>query len=76
MLYKILDLFTNCQIKVVFLATSQKLDVADSFEKRIKSRFSHKSVMLYDQSLQLFIEQVCALINDKLNEILAKGEQT
>ena len=42
MLYKILDLLQHCQIKFVFLATSMKHDVADSFEKRIKSRFSHR----------------------------------
>lgn len=42
LLYKILDMLQYVQIKFVFLATSMKLDVADSFEKRIKSRFSHR----------------------------------
>ena len=39
-----------CQIKFVFVATSMKVDVVDSFEKRIKSRFSHRQVLLYEQS--------------------------
>jgi Cdc6-like AAA superfamily ATPase len=42
LLYKILDMLTYVKIKFVFLATSMKLDVADGFEKRIKSRFSHR----------------------------------
>ena len=54
MLYKILDLLQHAQIKFCFLATSMKHDVADSFEKRIKSRFSHKQVLFYDLSLELF----------------------
>lgn len=42
LLYKILDMFQQIQIKFVFVATSQKMDIVDSFEKRIKSRFSHR----------------------------------
>lgn len=42
LLYKILDMLTYVKIKFVFLATSMKLDVADGFEKRVKSRFSHR----------------------------------
>ena len=41
-LYKILDMLQYCNIPFVFIATSQKVDIVDSFEKRIKSRFSHR----------------------------------
>lgn len=41
-LYKILDMLQYCKIPFVFIATSQKVDIVDSFEKRIKSRFSHR----------------------------------
>lgn len=42
LLYKILDMLQYCQIRFVFAATSMKVDVVDHFEKRIKSRFSHR----------------------------------
>ncbi len=42
MLYKILDMLQYANIPFVFVATSQKVDIVDSFEKRIKSRFSHR----------------------------------
>lgn len=54
LLYKILDMLQYCQIKFVFLATSMKLDIADSFEKRIKSRFSHRQVLLYSLNIKTF----------------------
>ena len=54
LLYKILDMLQYVQIKFVFLATSMKLDVADSFEKRIKSRFSHRQVLLYSLDIKIF----------------------
>ena len=48
LLYKILDMFGYLQMKFVFIATSVKLDIADSFEKRIKSRFSHRMILFYE----------------------------
>ena len=52
LLYKILDMFTylsqDWNVRFVFLATSVKVDIVDSFEKRIKSRFSHRLVLFYD----------------------------
>lgn len=41
-------------IPFVFVATSQKVDIVDSFEKRIKSRFSHRQIFFYDDSFELF----------------------
>jgi len=70
MLYKILDILTQCQVRFVFLATSMKFDVADSFEKRIKSRFSHRCEMLYDLNLNTFKDQVCQMISDKTHLLL------
>lgn len=70
MLYKILDILTQCQVRFVFLATSMKFDVADSFEKRIKSRFSHRCEMLYDLNLNIFKDQVCQMISDKTHLLL------
>ena len=54
MLYKILDLLASMEIKCVFIGTSMKLDVVDSFEKRIKSRFSQRTELMYHISLDLF----------------------
>lgn len=60
LLYKILDMFTylsqDWNVRFVFLATSVKVDIVDSFEKRIKSRFSHRLVLFYDQELSKFME--------------------
>jgi len=50
LLYKILDMLQYCQIKFLLIATSMKVDIVDSFEKRVKSRFSHRQVILYDYS--------------------------
>ena len=51
LLYKILDMFGSLSqgsgVRFVFLATSVKVDIVDSFEKRIKSRFSHRMVLFY-----------------------------
>ena len=58
MLYKILDMLQHCQIRFVFLCTSMKLDIADSFEKRIKSRFSHRQVLLYGLDFELFMRNL------------------
>jgi Cdc6-like AAA superfamily ATPase len=38
----------------VFIATSQKMDIVDSFEKRIKSRFSHRQILFYESSIDKF----------------------
>lgn len=54
LLYKILDMFGYLKIKFVFIATSVKVDIVDSFEKRIKSRFSHRMILFYEQSLEAF----------------------
>jgi Cdc6-like AAA superfamily ATPase len=48
LLYKILDMFGYLKVKFVFIATSVKIDIADSFEKRIKSRFSHRMILFYE----------------------------
>lgn len=37
------------------MATSQKVDIVDSFEKRIKSRFSGRMTLFYQEHLQDFI---------------------
>ena len=64
MLYKILDMLQHCQIKFVFLCTSMKLDIADSFEKRIKSRFSHRQVLLYGLDLEIFKKNLGDLVRN------------
>ena len=48
LLYKILDMFGYLKVKFVFIATSVKVDIVDSFEKRIKSRFSHRMILFYE----------------------------
>lgn len=66
MLYKILDMLAVCSVKVIFLATTMRFDIVDSFEKRIKSRFSHRTEALYEQSLELFTNQVKSLLQSKI----------
>ena len=55
-----------CQIKFVFIATSMKVDIVDQFEKRIKSRFSHRQILLYDMDFPL-IQRELALAVSSLN---------
>ena len=68
MLYKILDMLQYCKIPFVFLATSQKVDIVDSFEKRIKSRFSHRQVLFYTENIDDYIKAVDNMCETKLIE--------
>ena len=54
MLYKILDMLQYCKVPFVFIATSQKVDIVDDFEKRIKSRFSYRQILFYEESFEKF----------------------
>ena len=54
LLYKILDMLQNAKVKFAFVATSQKIDIIDNFEKRIKSRFSHRQILFYSEELDTF----------------------
>lgn len=54
MLYKILDMLGCAAVPFVFIATSQKVDIVDSFEKRIKSRFSKRQIFFYDDQFLSF----------------------
>lgn len=65
MLYKILDMLQYAKIPFVFVATSQKVDIVDSFEKRIKSRFSQRVVCFYEEQLNEFMECVTTEFNEK-----------
>ena len=58
MLYKILNMMTVIKIPFVFVATTPAIDVEEQFEKRIKSRFSHSSILLYEQKLETFVDTV------------------
>ena len=55
-------------VRFVFLATSVKVDIVDSFEKRIKSRFSHRMVLFYHQSIEIFLENLQSVFNGLLQE--------
>lgn len=50
------------------MATSMKLSVAESFEKRIKSRFSHRQILLYEQNFDLFCTNLEAIFNEMLSQ--------
>ena len=67
LLYKILDMLQYCNIPFVFLATSQKVDIVDSFEKRIKSRFSHRQILFYQESFAEFEGAVNKLIENEFS---------
>eukprot|EP00347_Sterkiella_histriomuscorum_P007842 403347358 len=69
LLYKILDMFGQIKLKFVFIATSMKQDIADSFEKRIKSRFSHRMLLFYEQSMENFSKGVTSIFSDILFEV-------
>lgn len=56
-------------MRFVFLATSVKVDIVDSFEKRIKSRFSHRLVLFYDQELGKFMEILQSVFNQQLQNV-------
>ena len=68
LLYKILDMFQYLKIKFVFIATSIKVDIVDSFEKRIKSRFSHRMVLFYQQTMESFETNLQDIFNKIMNE--------
>ena len=65
MLYNILNLLAECYIPFVFLSSSMKFDVIDNFEKRIKSRCSQRTVLLYDLNLDKFNDQVSAVLLER-----------
>jgi len=74
LLYKILDTLQYCSIKFVFVATSMKIDIVDSFEKRIKSRFSHRQVLLYDHKFEIFEENLMSVFDEQLAVVGANPE--
>lgn len=59
-------MFGYLKVKFVFIATSVKVDIADSFEKRIKSRFSHRMVLFYEQSIEEFKNNLQEVFSDLL----------
>lgn len=69
LLYKILDMFQHTHTKFAFIATSQQIDIIDQFEKRIKSRFSHRQILFYSEELSTFTDWIedtlSKVINDK-----------
>ena len=46
-----------------------QLDVADNFEKRIKSRFSHRQVLLYKLDVKIFHK----VVNQVLSKLAANA---
>jgi CRISPR/Cas system CSM-associated protein Csm2 small subunit len=45
-----------------------KVDIVDSFEKRIKSRFSHRMTLFYEQTLEKFMENLISVFNELLQK--------
>jgi hypothetical protein len=41
-----------------------KHDTVDGFEKRIKSRFSHRQELLYDEPFDVFMNQLNCMFNE------------
>jgi hypothetical protein len=78
-LYKILDMLQYCQTKFVFIAATMKHNIVDLFEKRIKSRFSHRNVLCYDVELDKFtqlLSQLFESLNAKSKHKFAVEIQT
>ena len=73
MLYKILDMLQYASIPFVFIATSQKVDIVDSFEKRIKSRFSHRQILFYEDRFDEYIKLLRSFIDDRIHSLVQTG---
>jgi signal transduction protein with GAF and PtsI domain len=76
----VLDMFAylsqDSGVRFVFVATSVKVDVVDSFEKRIKSRFSHRMALLYEQDLpNTFMGNLQTVFNSLLQEAQSDGQR-
>lgn len=50
-----------------------QLDVADSFEKRIKSRFSHRQVLLYSLDTKIFYKVINKVFTSHANQACQAG---
>ena len=55
-------MFTEIQVPLFFLTTSKQFDVVESFEKRIKSRFSHLQILIYEVSFEEFTRTLQRII--------------
>jgi hypothetical protein len=51
-----------------------KLDIADSFEKRIKSRFSHRQVLLYSLNIDTFNKVLDKVFDENVRRATKIGE--
>jgi origin recognition complex subunit 4 len=81
LLYNLFDIAQSRKAPIAVLGLTTRIDVAESLEKRVKSRFSHRYVHLSSpKSLPAFIE-VCkaaleideALLSDEEREILDRA---
>jgi origin recognition complex subunit 4 len=84
LLYNLFDIAQSRKAPIAVLGLTTRIDVAESLEKRVKSRFSHRYVHLSSpKSLSAFIE-VCkaalevdeALLNDEEREIVEQVSES
>lgn len=65
----------RAQVRFVFLATSVKHDIVDSFEKRIKSRFSNRMVLFYEQKLETFTDNLQYVFSRLLEGVKSEAQR-
>lgn len=50
LLYNLFDIAQSAQTPICVLGITSRLDVVELLEKRVKSRFSHRQIVLYPES--------------------------
>lgn len=84
LLYNLFDIAQSRKAPIAVLGLTTRIDVAESLEKRVKSRFSHRYVHLSSsKSFPAFVEvckaalavQETSLSNEERSEFVASGEK-
>lgn len=59
LLYNLFDLCQSGSTPMAVVGTTRRLDAIEMFEKRVKSRFSHRTLHFYPRATQESVDQVC-----------------
>jgi len=76
LLYKVFDLLHYVSVRLFFVAVAKNIYIVDSFEKRIKSRYSHRQVMLYKVDFKLFVKALDQTFYVDVNKLLVGPEDS
>ncbi|XP_050679224.1 origin recognition complex subunit 4 isoform X1 [Leptidea sinapis] len=67
LLYNLFDITHNKMAPICVLGTTNRLDVTEALEKRVKSRFSHRHICLFPHENTLVLEDVKELFVECLS---------